>query len=126
MTPEELFRHARAEIERIGAGTCTVNANEVAPDHFESRYIVVTCLPESYRLVWDGKEAWLALEWSPVSAPNNKPAWEDVALWRYPRNSRTTERANQILRELAAEFTVCLSQASANCCVSGRSSYPGD
>jgi len=114
MTPEELFAHACAEIERLAANICEVTTDEIQERYFESRYIVLTCRPESYRLVWDGKEEWLVLEWSPRSAPTHQPTWEDVTLWRYQRNSRTAERAAQILQELQAEFTMCLSQDASN------------
>jgi hypothetical protein len=110
MSPEELFIKARADLERLAAGAFAIVAEKHDEKAFGSRYVTLARFPESCRLVWDGKEEWLALEWALDAEQASQNMWEDVGLWRYPLNEHSRERAVQILEELSAEFFICLQQ----------------
>jgi hypothetical protein len=111
MHPEELFMRARRELEQMALEKFSVVDQRDDEKAFGSRYVTLFRSPESFRLTWDGKEEFIVLEWAPDEEQAGLEMWEDVALWKYPRNEQTCERANEILRQLKAEFSICLQQS---------------
>jgi hypothetical protein len=110
MHPDEFFTHAHSVLEQLALGTFSVVDQRCDETAFGSQYVTLYRPPESYRLTWDGKEEFLVLECARDDEQARLEMWEDVALWRYPRNEQNQERANDILRALSTEFSVCLRQ----------------
>jgi hypothetical protein len=110
MHPEEFFTQACLALEQMALGKFSVVDQRHDEKAFGSRYLTLYRAPETYRLTWDGKEEVLILEWAPDDEQAGLQMWEDVALWNYPRDEQTAERAGEIVGELRAEFAVCLQQ----------------
>ena len=102
---------ARHELEQLARGKAQVSGCEPVGQEL-SRSVTFARPPATFRLSWYGNEESLILEWSPDSEQLELGMWEDVALWQYPLARQSQERASQILRELNAEFQICLAQTA--------------
>ena len=80
--------------ERLRAAGCELTGGEFQTEHFESWWLTGTCGGAAFRLVWDGRDRWLAIQ-LPDPTPDGD-GWRDRWIEKAPEGQSPEQVVQQL------------------------------
>jgi hypothetical protein len=93
----EVYQKIRNELEQVllsdGYKLKEYNIDEKS---FGSQSVEYSCIDDFVRFIWDGKEEWFVLQWSPV-VKNGITSWGDIHLEKYNTRNNDENEIDEII-----------------------------